>query len=896
MSYRNAVYDYNGKQIVLYTWDEQGNRVEKTFPFSPYLYVEDRKSKDAISIYETHLKKMEFENSAKRRAFVDSCKDRNYRRLFFNLPPEQQFLIEQFQHVYKQPDFTKNPLKIYSIDIEVFCPDEFPHPDEAKHPINLITVHDSLSNKFYTWGLLNDYTPTDPTVTYIKMDTEQEMLQAFLKFWRADFPDVLTGWASEIFDIPYLINRINKLLGENKAEKLSPIGSVFSKEKVGRYGKKINKWFIKGVSCLDYRELYLYLARDKQEKYSLDYISNVELGEGKLTYNSSNLSKLSMENWPVYVEYNIQDVRLLLKLEAKLHYLYVARLLAYEGLTNFESALGKVSILSGAIALKALQKHRILSTFIAETDRDFEGGYVREINPCFKENIVTFDVNSLYPNTIVTLNISPETKIGRIVQQTSESVEIELANKKMHTLPIAKFKTFLDQEQIAISKAGILYTQKNKGVCPNFVDTVYKERVKYNKEKTKCEKAVHKLDKSDPAYNDLHEKIVYYDVLQYTLKILLNSLYGVFGNKHSAIYDVDAAESVTKTGQACIKATNDILDAFAREKYGVTDSVSYYSDTDSAHITIKGILQKKGVAFLNSEGRVSDEAHQYINEIDDHLNTEVNKWARDTLHSVDPRFQFKIEAICNSGLYQCKKHYILHIIEEKGLPKDDIKYVGVDVVKTTISKEAKVLIKKIVRKMLDSRDAKETTELYKTVYDEFKTFPLDSLCFRSGISDYEKFASRSTGFETPKGTPIHAKSSVYYNYLLDLLNLTGVHEKITSGSKIKYFYAAPNKYNIKCIAYLDKYPFEQHGILPDYELMFQKLIEPAVQRLYQCVNWQLKSMQNQSRCDLEALLGDDNDEEQSKLGDDENLLGSGQVESGSDDFGGQFVESGNGLD
>ena len=222
-------------------------------------------------------------------------------------------------------------MKVFCLDIEVLSPKEFPHADTAKHPINLITIHDSISKKFVTFGT-KPYTSKSPDVDYRAYRTEADMLSGFLSFWSSDYPDVVTGWNSNGFDIPYIINRITHILGEQAAKTLSPVGRLYYKADIAQqFGKSIGQWIIYGLNNLDYKEVYTKFSRGKQESYSLEHISNVELGEGKIKHNATSLAKLSASNWDQFVEYNIQDVNLLVKLEAKLRYLATMRIISHKG-------------------------------------------------------------------------------------------------------------------------------------------------------------------------------------------------------------------------------------------------------------------------------------------------------------------------------------------------------------------------------------------------------------------------------------------------------------------------------------------------------------------------------------------------------------------------------------
>ncbi len=854
--YRDIQYLPYKKCVLIRTWDEQGNRIDIEEPFKPYFYVESNTHSDGTSIFNTNLRKIEFETQYDRRKYLDGC---GINRLFFNLPTEQQALIRKYGNVNENPDFSKFPLKIYFLDIEVYSPNKFPIPEEANYPINLITIYDTISDMYYTFGLEKSYTPKLSNSKYYCCSSETELLKTFINFWKQDYCDLLSGWNSEGFDIPYIINRITVVLGEQWARKLSPTGRIVYRENVRQqYGKTKGRWHINGISCIDYLEAYIYFSKNEQESYALNYIAKTELGEGKLNINTTNLAKLADTNWENFVDYNIQDVTLLKKLEDKLRFLKIVRMVSYKGLTKFESALGKIAIITGVVALQALKQNKIIPTFIYEEQGNYAGGFVKDIDPGLKEDVVTFDANSLYPNTLITLNLSPETKIGKIISHTDTHIEIKLVNGEEPTkLTHEQFLKFLEIEKLSISQAKILYSQKIKGIMPQVVDKLYDERIQNKNKMIEHQRALVHCKKDSDKYKE-HKRIIdQLDIMQYTLKILLNAIYGTFANKHSPFYDIDAASSITLTGQAVAKIASRIINDYAIEKFKIQEPITHYNDTDSLHFSLKSIFDKIQKPFVDKENNITRDVYQITNELNDHLNKQITVWAQKTLHTKDSRFFFKREAICLVGIYQSKKHYILHI-KDKGetdpIPCDEIKYVGVEVAKSTMSENVKNLIKEIIKNIVYTKSNEKTNEIYRQAFEKFKILPIEDIAFRSNISDYDKYEKMSEGFVIGKKTPMHCKSAIFYNKLLKERNLDTKYENVTSGMKIKYFYCRPNSYNIKSIAFVDKFPTELTDIQPDYDLMFQKIVAPAIERMYESVGWRKVDLRNEYVCDIFDLF------------------------------------------
>ena len=847
--YRNAFYDNKEGTIRLRTWTEDGKRIDTDVPFSPFLYTESATPADATSIFRTHLKRRVFKNNMERSKFV---KETSTSRLFGNMSCEQQFLLEAFKEQVDGKDFSKYPLKIYSFDIETYSPNEFPVPELAKDPVILITIHNNLTDEIFSWGVEKKYKPKNENVKYYCCRTEFEMFEKFMNFWKIDPPDILVGWNSERFDIPYIINRARGLLGDEFINQLSPVGKLYYKPIMDNFGRNTGKWVIYGLSCLDYMEIYKAYAKGERESYSLNYIGEYELKEGKLAINATNLSNLANEDWENFVDYNIQDVQLLVKLEAKLNYLRIVRLLAYKGCTNFEAALGKIAIVTGAMYLQAHKQGYVIPTFKNEEIRDsLVGGYVREPERGLKKSIVSYDVNSLYPNTIITLNISAETKLGKIVigeYGVDDKLTIRLVNGKIHELTEKQFKTFIKKEKISVSKAGVLYSQKYKGVCPNLIDTLYTERVEAQKQKLTLEKKK-KLNEEEKA------TVEYLDTLQYTIKILLNSIYGTFANKYSAFMDIDNASSITKTGQAVAKEGAKILDEFIQKTYGVTSSCVIAGDTDSVYITIQPILDKLELP-LAVDNVITKKVHTIVDEITEVVNSEINSWAGTELNSSDSRFVFKREVIADVGTFLQKKRYIIRILDKEGVAVEGgkFKYVGVEIARSTMPKKVKEIVKEVLENALLTNDIKGTNDIYRHAYDTFISLPLAEVAFRSSIQNYNKYADGATLDKFNKGTPCHVKASIAFNLLLDKFKLTSKYEKIQSGQKVKYFYTANNPYRLDAIAFVTDYPKEFDKVKIDYEKMFLKIAAPPVERLYEALDWRLPQIGKEVQTDLFDLF------------------------------------------
>ena len=858
--YRNVAYLYKEQLMRVFTWDDQGKRVHYDTTFEPYVYVETASNPAATSIFNTGLKKISFRNQMDRSKYL---KGGCTKRIFENLPAAQQFLVDTYWETCDTPDFLKHSLKVYFLDIETYSPGAFPNVDDPQDTINVITVYDAITKMFTTWGLANEYNTENKNVNYIKCNSEAILLTKFIEFFEDDYPDILSGWNSEFFDIPYIINRINVVLGEKTANRLSPVGSVYFRTVMGKFGKEQKRYHLDGVACIDYLDIYKRFTMGMRDSYKLDAIGEAELGENKVDYGDQSLFELADSDWKTFVDYNIQDVSLLVKLEDKLKYLELLRMLAYAGCTTFEAALGSLSIITGLCAIKARHKKLRIPTFIRDVvEGKNEGAYVGEPQKGFQQHIISFDANSLYPNVMISLNLSPETKVGKIISKTEEEIAVQHVNGQVFKLSPQKFIKFVTDEKISISKALVLFSQKKQGIIPEIVDSYYQRRVEIKKQLKKAKTAIAELSKDSPEYKALDHQVAYLNIKQFTIKILINSIYGYFGNKHSSLGDDDIARSITLTGQAVIKYSNELLLEFIKGNSSLTDedlktySPIIYNDTDSSYVSIKKIIDHKNIKLKKSNGKITKEYYDVVQQIEDYLNVGIKEWGTRVLKSVDCRLVFKREAIADAGLFLQKKRYVLHVLDDEGIPCDKFKYTGVEVVRTTMPGPIKPYVKKIIETMLMTQNQQETNKVFNETYDIFKKLPVEDIAFVMGIKGYEKYSVKCSGFSTAKGMPIHVKAAYFYNKMLEKFNIVNDYEKLGTGDKIRYFYLSqPNKFGLSVIGFKYYYPKEFSKIVePDREKMFEKIVYSVTERFYESVGWKVKSPSMMAQTDLFDLL------------------------------------------
>lgn len=838
--YRNAVYNGRNQTVHLFTWDSSGKRISYDASFNPYLYVEDPRG-DKTSIFNTKVKKKVFRTAYERNKFIVES---GIKRIYENFPASQQFLLDSFWKENESEQFSQHPLKITFLDIETYSVDSFPDIDNPNHTVNVITCYDTFTKKFNTFGL-KPYNSCRDDVIYTYCKTEIELFKKFLEYLENDFPDVLSGWNCEGFDFPYIINRMEKILGEDYVKRLSPLKNVYARMFRGKFGKEQKRFYIDGISCIDYLDIYRRFCLTLRESYKLDAIAELELGENKVDYGDIDLATLADTDWKKFVDYNIQDVNLLVKLEEKLQYVSLLRMLSYVGLTTLEGAMGTISVINGALSIRARSRDEILSTFVrSTTEGKNPGAYVAEPKNGFKESIVSFDANSLYPNVMISLNLSPETKVGRLEKCSETEVRIQHVSGKSFTLTKDKLIKLMNQEELSLTKAGFLFTQKKQGIIPEFLDYYYKQRVKIKKDLFKVKTELEKSKKRGNSCKTLQFEYERLNTKQMVIKILINSCYGYMGNKQAPIGDDDIASSVTLTGQSVIKQAGKLLQTYLRDRHNITDQKVLddswvYSDTDSLYFSLECIKNKIPV---KDESGVTSEFYNEVDTIENYLNDNIIKWAVKELRTKDCRFIFKRECIADVGVFLQKKRYVMHILDDEGIKLDKFKYTGVEVVRTTMPNSIKPYAKKIIETMLTTQSLKSTNDILRETYDIFKSLSPEEIAFVMGVKGYEKYASKCKDFNIPKGMPIHVKSAYYHNHILNNILKSPKAENISSGDKVRFLYVQqPNKFGIDSIGFKYNYPQEFNNLFKiDYEKMFEKILFQAIRRFYESVNWQIR--------------------------------------------------------
>ena len=718
-------------------------------------------------------------------------------------------------------NYDVDQILIVTIDIEVECENGFPSPEEAVEPLLSITVKNHQSKKFVVWGV-GKFQNNRDDVTYVECSDELHLIKEFLSFWESHQPDIITGWNTEFFDIPYLCNRIEKLCGEDEVKRLSPWRSVFSRE-VFKMGRKHQVFDIQGVSHLDYFDLYRKFTYTAQESYRLDHIAFVELGDRKDGNPYETFSEWYQKDFQSFIEYNIMDVEIVDRLEDKMKLIELCLTMAYDAKVNYMDVLGSTKYWDILIYNYLREKNIVISQKRkAEKAEKFEGAYVKDPQVGMHKWVMSFDLNSLYPHLIMQYNISTETLVA---QEKVPNMSVDkLLNKEVDTSIL---------KGVTLTPNGALFKTNKQGFLPELMQSMYNDRSKFKKLMLEAQQDYENT--KDPK---LLKDISKYNNIQMAKKISLNSVYGAIGNAYFRYYDLLVAEAITTSGQLAIRwierAVNQYLNKLLK-----TDNKDYViaSDTDSVYITFDELVDKvysngenteKIVAFLDSVAKNKiepfmdksyQELHQYVN-------------------SYEQKMQMAREVIADKGIWTAKKRYVLNVHNSEGVQykQAKLKVMGLEVVKSSTPAPVRAKLKEALSIIMNGNE-KELNTFIQTFREEFMNLSPEEIAYPRSVNGLDKFADTNQMFA--KGAPIHCKGAILYNHLIKKNRLSRKYPYIQEGDKIKFInLKQPNLYQCSAFSFITNLPKELdlHKMI-DYDTQFEKSFIDPLNVIVSTIGW-----------------------------------------------------------
>ena len=814
---------------------KNGKRYENRVQYQPTLFVPTNK--------ESKYKSLDGRNLAKiSPGLIRDC--REFIREYNGIDGFEVHGNTNYPYVYISEEHPQTPLDydyesiiVANIDIETGSEYGFPNPQTAREEVIAITI--CIKDKYVVWGC-GDFVTDNPDVKYVKCSDEKELLMSFLNEWQYIGPDIITGWNIQFFDIPYLVNRIDKVLGEKYTKLLSPWKIVDRRTVTMKFQgeRDVTLYGLIGVATLDYFDLYKKFTYTNQESYRLDYIAHVELGERKLSYEEyESLHELYKQNFQKFIEYNIKDVELVQRLEDKMKLIEMACALAYDAKVNFDNVFTNVRMWDTLIYNRLRQDNIIVPPKKDHhKERAYTGAHVKDPQTGMHKWMVSFDLNSLYPHLIMQYNISPDTIIdGGHLSSTVEGFlrgEIDTSKAK--------------EQDVSLAPSGQMFRRDIKGFLPQMMQERYDNRVVYKKKmleaKQQLEKTTDKMERWK-----LEKDISKFGNLQMAMKISLNSAYGAMGNAHFRFFDMRIAEAITLGGQLSIqwaeKAVNKHLNKVLK-----TDNKDYVvaSDTDSLYITLDELVKK-----IFPENPDTEKVINFLDKVcEEDLQKVIDKAYNDLceyMNAYEQKMFMKRENLADKGIWTGKKHYLLNVYDSEGVryAKPKMKIMGIEAIKSSTPTICRSKLKEAFD-LIVSSDEPTVQKFIKDFEEDFKNCVVEDIAFPRSVKNIEKYYDHNSIYS--KGCPIHVKGTLLHNHFIKEKKLTNKYPLIQEGEKIKFVYLKqPNPIRDSVISMLNGLPkeFELQQYI-DYDKQFSKSFKEPLNEILKVMGWSAEKVHNLS--------------------------------------------------
>ena len=802
-----------------------GKRINRKVKYSPTLYARVLKETEYKTLEGKFVTPIKHDTIKDAKAWVEGYKNQPH-LIYGNTQFAYNYIADEYPN---EVSWDIDEILIVTIDIEVECENGFPKPEEANDPLLSITVKNHQNKKIVVWGI-GDFKNSRDDVSYIKCDTEKHLLQSFLTFWEQHKPDVITGWNTEFFDIPYVCNRILNQFDENELKRLSPWGNVSSRS-VYKMGRSHQVYDIQGVAHLDFFDLYRKFTYTNQESYRLDHIAFIELGERKDGNPYETFSEWYTKDYQSFIEYNIKDVELVDKLEDRMRLIDLCLTMAYDAKVNYIDVLGTTKYWDILIYNHLRKKNIVIPQKRKhEKSEKYEGAYVKDPIVGMHKWVMSFDLNSLYPHLIMQYNISPETLIGSPFKEKAITVDKMLDEKVDDSIMQS-----LKEKKVTLTPNGALFKKNKRGFFPELMQSIYDDRVKYKRLLLEA-----KQEYENTKHPKLNKEISRYNNIQMAKKISLNSAYGAIGNSWFRYYDLLVAEAITTSGQLSIRWIERCLNRYLNKTLK-TDGLDYViaSDTDSVYIRFDRLIDKLYpekqdtgdiIDFLDRLAR--EKIEPFIDQSYQDLATYVNAY--------EQKMSMKREVIADKSIWTAKKRYILNVWDNEGVryKEPSLKIMGIEAVKSSTPAPCREKIKEAL-KIIMHEDSKVLNTFIQDFRTEFMKMKPELIAYPRSVNGLTKWTESHNLFK--KGAPIHCKGAILYNHLLTKNKLGHKYPFIQEGDKIKFLHLKePNLYQSTSISFPTQLPKEfDFDLILDYDVQFEKSFVEPLKFITDKISWNL---------------------------------------------------------
>lgn len=807
--YLSAALTKNRSEVMVWERGQNSKRVKKTYPVPYYFYVTNPNG-SYKDIYGNPLTKLEFDTYPEFRATVDKYRAQGNKVFESDIRAEYKVLAEH----YYGTELPSSHITFFDIEVDYDKTLGYADVDDYSAPINAIALHHYWSGEDIVLaipprnrkgvtveelGIHKEY----PNVNIILFDNEKQLLIKFFEL--IEDSDIISGWNSAYFDVPYIYERTKRALGEAYANRLSFDGAPPPKyrEVFDKKGLPQTLMETGGRESVDYLEIFKKFEVVDRATFSLEAISEEKFPDlKKLDYDGS-LYDLYRDNFEHFIRYNIRDCEILKALEDDLGYVRLAIQFAHSSSGLLKDVTGTIKLAELAIINFC---HDVVDAKVPDSDysmdgpsEKFMGALVLPPTVGMHEWVASVDVASLYPSAIRTVNISPETIVGQffdnhkayeaVMLESDESLFFKYESGEMEERPAKEWKRIFKESNYSISGYGSVFSLERQGFIPAILTDWFQQRKTYKKLAAQAKDKMKTLKKGSAEYITAKHDYENYHRLQYVFKIRLNSMYGALGNKFFKFFDVRLAESTTRSGQEVlmhmVRTTAKCIDG----EYMYPSESTIYSDTDSCY-------------FL-THARDKEEALAVGMAVEKRVNKSFPQFCKDAFlctGDYSTLISAELDVVASKSIFIKKKYYVMQLAYAEGTPTDKIKLMGVHLKKTTIPKPIANKLTEFVQDLLKDGEWAEIgqriVEYKDWIIDEA---PVSLIGLPKGIGEFNDKEAAYLAGDTNITLSGHGAAALFYNLCVDEYKDTESF-KIKSGMKIKTYYLNKKFGRFKSIA------------------------------------------------------------------------------------------------
>jgi len=791
LSYIDALFDREHDRI--HTVERRnGERVYKEYPANYIFYYDDPRGKFK-SIYGTSVSRFSTRNNKEFRKEV---------RVHSNKPLYESDINPIFRCLeenYKDQDAPELHTAFFDIEVAFDKDRGFSPVSDPFNPITAISVYldwlDQLVTlavppKHLSWETANELVKDfENTILFAE---ESEMIKTFLDL--IDDADVLSGWNSEGYDIPYTVNRCVRVLSKDDTRKFCLWGQLPKKRSFERFGAENETYDLIGRVHMDYMQLYRKYTYEERHSYSLDAICEYELGESKTQFEGT-LDSLYNQHFKTFIEYNRQDTMLIGKLDKKLRFLDLANELAHANTVLLQTTMGAVAVTEQAIINEAHERGMVVPNRkqrLTDLDTQAAGAYVAYPKKGVHEWIGSVDINSLYPSAIRAMNMGPETVVGQLRQTMTDrliksnmakgqsfaaawegifasleytavmnqergteiTIDWENGEESVHSAAEIWNIIFDSNQPWILTANGTILTFEKKGIIPGLLERWYSERKELQAKKKEAKDA---------------KEIAFWDKRQLVKKINLNSLYGAILNPGCRFFDKRIGQSTTLTGRSIAKHMDAYLNELITGEYDHVGKAVIYGDTDSCYFSAWPALKSEV-----EEGRMAwskETCIQLYDSLADQVNESFPGFMEQAFHC--PRDMGSLikcgrETVADRGLFITKKRYAVNAIDIEGKRLDvegkigKTKATGLDLKRSDTPKVIQDFLLEILNKLLAGAGRDEIVERIREFKYEFKERPGWEKGSPKRVNNLTKYQAEETRLGKAN-MPGHVRAAINWN-------------------------------------------------------------------------------------------------------------------------------------